>query len=234
MAEQSISGTMVDYNGGLTATGYLARPTAAGTYPGVIVLQEWWGLDDHIKDVARRFAQEGFVALAPDLYHGQVAAEPDEARKLAMEMDRENAVREITQGASYLLNSGSVAGAKVGVVGFCMGGGLSLLTACRSDKIGASVIFYGGNPNPIDQTQNITCPILGIYGEDDQGLWPNAVNQLREALTRYGKQFEVHSYAGAPHAFFNDTQPNIYRPAASRDAWAKTLTFYRQHLPQAS
>ena len=234
MAEQNVTTTMVDYNGGLSATGYLARPSGTGRYPGVIVIQEWWGLEDHIKDVARRFAQEGFVALAPDLYHGKIAAEPDEARKLAMEMDRENAVREIVQGAGYLLGTDYVAGAKVGVVGFCMGGGLSLLSACRSDKIGASVVFYGGPPNPIDQVQNIGCPVLGLYGEADQGLWPDAVNNLKEALTRYGKQFEIHSYPGAPHSFFCDTRPQIYKPDAARDAWARTLAFYRQNLPKAA
>ena len=235
MAQPGITGEMIEYRltGGQATPGYLARPAAPGKYPGVIVIQEWWGLEEHIKDVARRFAGEGFVALAPDLYHGQLAAEPDEARKLAMELDRFRAVEEIRQGMQYLLDSGFVAGDKVGVVGFCMGGGLSLQTACNSQQVGAAIVFYGGNPNPIEQVKNIACPVLGIYGEEDQGLWPAAVDALKQALDRYHKQYEIHSYPGAPHAFFNDSRPQIYRPEASRDAWAKTLAFYRRNLPKA-
>lgn len=235
MAEPRVTGEMIEYrlSSGQATPGYLARPAAPGKRPAVIVIQEWWGLEEHIKDVARRFADEGFVALAPDLYHGQLAAEPDEARKLAMELDRSQAVEEIRQGMQYLLDSGFVAGDRVGVVGFCMGGGLSLLTACASQQVGAAIVFYGGTPNPIEQVNNISCPLLGIYGEEDQGLWPAAVDALKQALDRYQKQYEIHSYPGAPHAFFNDSRPQIYRPEASRDAWAKTLAFYRRHLPKA-
>ncbi|MBI2886205.1 MAG: dienelactone hydrolase family protein [Chloroflexi bacterium] len=235
MAQQAITGEMVRYSAGNGAQvpGYLARPTTPGRYPGVVVIQEWWGLEEHIKDVARRFAGEGFVAIAPDLYHGKIAAEPDEARKLAMEMDRERATVEITSALDYLLTSGYVAGDRVGVIGFCMGGGLSLLTACKSPRVGAAVVFYGGNPNPIDQVANIKGPVLGIYGEADQGLFPDAVNQLRQALQQHRILHEVYTYPDAPHSFFCDARPQIYRGEAARDAWAKTLAFYRRHLPTA-
>lgn len=224
-----MAGTMVEWHAnGQTVPGYLALPESTPA-PGVIVIQEWWGLDSHIKDVADRFAREGFVALAPDLYHGQVAAEPDEARKLAMELNHDHAVAEIDAGARYLLGRPEVTGPKVGVVGFCMGGGLSLLTACRSNNVGAAVVFYGRNPNPIDQVRNLSCPLLGIYGEADQGIPPSEVERLREALSAAGKEFDLHIYPDAPHAFFNDTRPS-YRPDASADAWRRTLAFFREHL----
>ncbi len=214
---------------GGSCPGYLARP-AEGTYPGVVVIQEWWGLDDHIKDVARRFAREGFVALAPDLYHGKVTSEPDEARKLAMELDRERALKEIRQAVAYLKAHPAVSPKKVGIIGFCMGGGLALLTAIHEPAVDAAVVFYGRNPDPIDLVARIQCPLLGIYGEADQGIPPSEVERLGEALKRYGKQFELHIYPAAPHAFFNDTRPQVYRPEAAADAWAKTLAFFRRHL----
>ncbi|MER3398492.1 MAG: carboxymethylenebutenolidase [Chloroflexota bacterium] len=215
-------------NGG-TCPGYLARP-AEGTHPGVVVIQEWWGLEEHIKDVARRFAREGFVALAPDLYHGKVTSEPDEARKLAMELNRQRALLEVRRAVAYLKAHPGVAPKKVGVIGFCMGGGLALLTAIYEPELDAAVVFYGRNPDPIDLVAQIRCPLLGIYGEADQGIPPSEVERLGEALKRYGKQFELHIYPGAPHAFFNDTRPQIYRPEAAADAWAKTLAFFRRHL----
>ena len=236
MAEQAIVADMVRFriNDGLSAPGYLARPAAAGKHPGVVVIQEWWGLDDHIQDVARRFAQEGYVALAPDLYHGKVAEEPDEARKLAMEMDRVRAVREIGYSAQHLVDSDYVAGDQVGVIGFCMGGGLTLLTACKSRLVAAAAAFYGGNPRPIEQLGNIACPVLAIYGEEDRPLWPAAADQLKSELDRYKKPLEMHSYPGAPHAFFNDSRPQIYRQEAAQDAWAKALAHFQKHLPIAA
>jgi carboxymethylenebutenolidase len=122
---------------------YLARPGEDGSQAAVVVLQEWWGLVPHIKDVANRFAREGFIALAPDLYHGEKAEEPDEAQKLAMALDRERAVAEIVAAVHYLQQTEAVAPGKVGVVGWCMGGGLALSTAAASDLVGAAVAFYG-------------------------------------------------------------------------------------------
>ncbi|MCB0634899.1 MAG: dienelactone hydrolase family protein, partial [Lewinella sp.] len=124
-------------------TGHLAYPEGDGAHPGIIVIQEWWGLNDHIKDVANRFAAAGYVALAPDLYKGQVATEPDEARKLVMELDMAEAVNEIQAAIDYLLAQENVAGDKAGIVGFCMGGRLVLMTGLASDDVGAAVAYYG-------------------------------------------------------------------------------------------
>ena len=209
MAEQAIVADMVRFriNDGLSAPGYLARPAAAGKHPGVVVIQEWWGLDDHIQDVARRFAQEGYVALAPDLYHGKVAEEPDEARKLAMEMDRVRAVREIGYSAQHLVDSDYVAGDQVGVIGFCMGGGLTLLTACKSRLVAAAAAFYGGNPRPIEQLGNIACPVLAIYGEEDRPLWPAAADQWRrgQAAVACGRR-STEERAGSVQETLRDAQ----------------------------
>ncbi|MBX6342211.1 MAG: dienelactone hydrolase family protein [Thermomicrobiaceae bacterium] len=224
-----MAGAMVEWSAeGQAGQGYLATPSATPA-PGVIVIQEWWGLDAHIRDVVERFAREGFLALAPDLYHGAVATEPDEARKLAMTLDANRAVAEIDAAAGYLRARPDAAGPKVGVVGFCMGGLLPLLTACRSDKVGAAVVFYGRNPDPITQVETLSCPLLGLYGEADQGIPPAEVARLEQALTTAHKDFDIHIYPGAPHAFFNDTRPS-YRPEAAADAWRRTIAFFREHL----
>jgi carboxymethylenebutenolidase len=213
---------------GETLMGYLARPNDAGPHPAVIVIQEWWGLDNHIKDLARRFAQEGYVALAPDLYHGQVATEPDEARKLVMELDMNEAVSEIQQAIGYLLTQPEVAGPQVGVVGFCMGGRLSLMTARADENVGAAVAFYG-TPLAPEEAAEIKAPVLGLYGEADQGIPVADVEAMQAALDEAGIENSFTIYAGAEHAFFNDTRPS-YNTDAAADAWAQTLGWFEQHL----
>jgi carboxymethylenebutenolidase len=209
--------------------GYLVQPEGAGTYPGVVVIQEWWGLNPHIKEVAERFAAEGFVALAPDLYYGEVAAEPDEARKLAMALDRGRAVGECSAAAKYLSGLSNVAPKKIGTVGFCMGGGLSLSTAAHNGVIGAAVAFYG-RPLEADDTAKVGAPVLGLYGEEDQGIPVSLVRDFEEELAENNIPHEIHIYPGAGHAFFNETRPQAYHPEAAADAWERTLGWFRKHL----
>ena len=226
---EPITSSDVEYgaNGG-TAPGYLSRPQREGRNPALVLIQEWWGLDDHIKDVTRRFAGEGYATLAADLYHGQVTAEPTEAMKLAQSMDRDRAVRELNGAVAYLKGQAFTSG-KVGIIGYCMGGGLSILTACKNRDLDACVVYYGPGPDPIDQVQNIPCPILGIYAEQDERV--NAtLDALKETMDRFGKQFEMHMYPGTHHAFFNDARPEIYATEASKDAWQKTLAFFEANL----
>ena len=167
---------------GHAAPGYLAQPAGGQEHPGVVVIQEWWGLVPHIKDVAGRLAHEGFVALAPDLYHGQAADEPDEARKLAMALDAQRAVQEIAAAARHLRKMENVAPQKVGVVGWCMGGGLSLSTAAHhADLIGAAVAFYG-RPLTASDAARLKVPVLGLYAEHDHGIPVEAVRAF-EAQT---------------------------------------------------
>lgn len=225
---QQIQTSMVDIDSnGSTVPGYLCRPSGDGVSPGVIVLQEWWGLEPHIKDIAERYARAGFVAMAPDLYHGNVTAEPDEARKLAMGMDRERAIKEIASSVRYLKGQSFVNG-KVGTVGYCMGGGLSIAAACNIQEVDASIIYYGGNPSPEDLAK-VRVPVLGLYGGADGGVPVTTAAALSEALEKNGSPYEVHIYGGAPHAFFNDTRES-YREEAARDSWERTLTFFQKNL----
>ena len=227
MAQQILT-SMVDIDSnGSTVPGYLCRPSGDGASPGVIVLQEWWGLEPHIKDIAERYARAGFVALATDLYHGNVTAEPDEARKLAMGMDRERAIKEIASSVRYLKGQSYVNG-KVGTVGYCMGGGLSIAAACKVQEVDAAVIYYGGSPSPEDLAK-VTVPVLGLYGGADGGVPVSTAAALSEALEKNGTPYDVHIYGGAPHAFFNDTRDS-YREEAARDSWARTLAFFQKSL----
>ena len=220
---------MIDFpaNGG-AAPGYLARPDASG--PGVVVIQEWWGLDDHIKAIADRFAQAGFVALAPDLYRGQVAAEPDEARKLAMALQYPQAQQDMQGAVDYLLAQPFVQPKKVGMIGFCMGGRLTGQMAINGRNISAFVPFYGLAALSDADTAKIPAPLLAIYGETDAGFPPDLIRANERALAAAGVPHEVVVYPGAPHAFFNDTRPHIYHKAAAADAWQRTLAWFRVYL----
>ncbi|MCH7746415.1 MAG: dienelactone hydrolase family protein [Chloroflexi bacterium] len=225
---QQIQTSMVDIDSnGSTVPGYLCRPSGDGASPGVIVLQEWWGLEPHIKDIAERYARAGYVALATDLYHGNVTAEPDEARKLAMGMDKERAIKEIASSVRYLKAQSYVNG-KVGTVGYCMGGGLSIAAACNIEEVDAAVIYYGGSPSDEDLAK-VRVPVLGLYGGADGGVPVTTASALSEALEKNGTPYEIHIYGGAPHAFFNDTRES-YREEAANDSWERTLTFFQKNL----
>lgn len=208
--------------------GYLAQPAADGPYPAIIAIQEWWGLVPHIKDVAERLAAEGYVVLAPDLYHGAVANEPDEASKLAMALDRDRAVYEIAAAAKALKAMSNVSSQKVGVVGWCMGGRLSLSTAAESDDIGAVIAFYG-TPLAAEDVPNLRMPVLGLYAENDGGIPVASVKAFERELQANDIEHEIHIYPGAEHSFFNDTRAS-YHAEAAKDAWQRALGWFRKHL----
>jgi carboxymethylenebutenolidase len=209
---------------------FVARPDDHEAHPGLVVLQEWWGLVPHIKDVATRFAREGYIALAPDLYYGSHAEEPDEARKLAMALDRDRAVAEIREAVKYLREDVRVQPPVVGFVGWCMGGGLALSTA-TGPGIGAVVAFYG-RPLQAEDIAAIQAPVLGLYGREDHGIPLAAVREFDEALAENGIQHEIVVYPDAGHAFFNDTRASYVRDAAE-DAWRRTLAWFGEHLQQS-
>ena len=223
-------GEMVQFpsNGGNTS-GYLSIPEK-GSGPGVVVIQEWWGLVDHIKEVCDRFAAEGFVALAPDLYHGKTTKSPDEAGKLMMALRIDEAEKDLSGAVQYLSAHDATMGEKVGVVGFCMGGALSLYTATKNSNIGACVVFYGGHPKVKPDLPNLHAPVLGLFAEKDGFVTPALVHELEKQLIELGKQVEVVIYPGADHAFFNDTRPEVYDPQASNDAWLRTIKFLRENI----
>lgn len=228
--EAGLVAGMVEYAGadGEMLTGYWARPEGDGPWPAVIVLQEWWGLNEHIMDVTRRIANEGYVALAPDLYKGQIATEPDQARKLVMELDMPTAVVEIGNAIDHLLMQEFVAGDKAGMVGFCMGGRLALMTALVNENLGVVAPFYGTPLTP-EEAATVKAPVLGLYGAEDGGIPVDGVLAMGEALTAAGIDNEIQVYDGAPHAFFNDTRES-YRPEAAADAWQRLLTWFDQYL----
>ena len=209
--------------------GYLAEPKN-GSGPGVVVIQEWWGLVDHIKDVCDRFAAEGFVALAPDLFHGKTTKSPDEAGKLMMALRIDEAEKDLGAAVEYLSTLDSTTSEKMGVVGFCMGGALSLYTATKNPNIGACVVFYGGHPKVKPDLPNLHAPVLGLYAEKDGFVTPDSVHELERQLKSLGKQIEVKIYPGTDHAFFNDTRPEVYNAEASAHAWQRTIEFLRKHL----
>ncbi|HEX5875025.1 MAG TPA: dienelactone hydrolase family protein [Pyrinomonadaceae bacterium] len=223
-------GEMVQFpNNGGTTSGYLSVPDG-GNGPGVIVIQEWWGLVDHIKEVCDRFASEGFVALAPDLYHGKTTKSPDEAGKLMMAMRIDEAEKDLRAAAGYLAIQDSTTSEKIGVVGFCMGGALALYTATKNPKIGACVVFYGGHPNVKPDLPNLHAPMLGLYADRDDFVTPDSVRELERKLKDLGKEVEVKIYPDADHAFFNDARPEVYNEGAAADAWRRTVEFLRKNL----
>ncbi len=223
-----MAGRMVEFPAnGTTTSGYLATP-AAGKGPGVLVIQEWWGLVRHVTSVCDRFAAEGFTALAPDLYHGKTASEPDGAGKLFMALNIAQAEKDLRGAARYLAQQSSTA--KLGAVGFCMGGQLALFAATLNPSIGACVNFYGVHPNVQPDYSKLAGPVLGLFAEKDQFVTPQVARDVDAAIKKAGKQSEIHVYPNVDHAFFNDERPDVYDKAAADDAWRRTLAFFRQNL----
>ncbi|HEY2044633.1 MAG TPA: dienelactone hydrolase family protein [Jatrophihabitans sp.] len=217
-------------NGG-QAHGYLAVP-ASGSGPGVIVVQEWWGLTDHIVGIADRLAQQGFVALAPDLFGGKTTHDSDEAGRLMMELPVEQAAKDLAGAVDFLLAHEAVSSDKLGVVGFCMGGGFVLMLATQQgDKIGAAVTFYGVGPAVPDQYAGITAPVLGHYAISDQ-FYPVADARAQEQQIRDEAGVEVQFfYYPAGHAFHNEEDLlGTYDADAAKTAWERTVEFFKLKL----
>jgi carboxymethylenebutenolidase len=225
-------GSMVTFasNGG-TADGYLAEAEGGG--PGLILVQEWWGLVGHIKDVAERFASAGFTTLAPDFFHGAATGEPDEAMRLMMGLAMDQAAKDVAGAAAYLSGLDAVTSQEIGVVGFCMGGSLALWSATIAENISAAVGFYPAVPwermNPSWGSYAGKAALIHASEEDGTSKAPGiqtAINAIEEA----GGTVEVHDYPGTHHAFFNNDRPEVHDAAASEEAWERTVTFLHEHL----
>ena len=234
VGNHEVADRMVSYpSDGVTMSAYVAAPKGKGPYPGIIVVQEWWGLNDHIKDVARRFAREGYLAIAPDLYSRlghKVTADPNEAGRLMQGLHQADGLKDLHATLTYLKTVDGVDAARIGVIGFCMGGSYALLLPCVTRDLKAAVPFYGWVPNPDAPLKNLAAPVLYIYGEEDGYVTKADVERLREACRKYKKAGEIKTYPGCPHAFFNDTRKDVYHAAEAEDAWKHTLAFYQQHL----
>ena len=223
-----MAGKMVQFPAnGHTTDGYLATP-ASGKGPGVLVIQEWWGLVPHIKAVCDRFAAAGFPALAPDMYHGQTASEPDGAGKLFMALNIGQAEKDLRGAATYLAGHSSTA--KLGTVGFCMGGQLALFAGCSNPSIGAVVDFYGIHPNVKPDYSKLSGPVLGLFAEKDGFVNPDVARGVEAAIRQAGKPVAIHIYPGVDHAFFNDERADVYNKAAADDAWKRTVDHFTKHL----
>ncbi len=212
--------------------GYLVRPGDGQAYPGIVLIQEWWGIEPHIRDIAQRLASEGFVVMVPDLYHGQIATEPDDARKLIMMLrgNVEIALREVELAAEYLRKDPGVSSKKLGIMGFCVGGFLTFKMACRYPHIGASSPWYGGGIDPrTEDISKINAPMLAVYGELDGGIPLAQVRAIESALAEAGKTAEVRVYAGAGHAFLNPDH-GAYHEASAKDAWARAVALFKTNL----
>ncbi len=217
-------------NGG-SAPGYLAAPDS-GSGPGVVVLQEWWGLDAHIRDVCDRFAKEGFFALAPDLYRGETTDQPDEAQQKMMALSMDQAELDMRGAVEFLVSQDGVEGPGVGAVGFCLGGGLSVWAATLNDKVKAVVTYYYIMPHGRPDFSEIKGPVLGHFGTEDEFiLVGHARNLERELSSSSGQHVVFHFYEGAGHAFFNDTDRlGTYDEGAAALSWRRTIEFLRGKL----
>jgi carboxymethylenebutenolidase len=214
---------------GRTAEGYLALPPS-GRGPGVVVLQEWWGLVDHIKDLTDRFAREGFVALAPDLYHGEKTKSPDQAGKLLMALNIAETANDLRGAATYLGSRPEVEPKKLATVGFCMGGQLALFGACaHPDVIDAAVDFYGIHPKVDPDVSKLSGPVLAHFGRRDKSVSERTARALVDRVEAAGKTIEAHFY-DADHAFFNDQRPEVYDRKSAELAWRRTLDFLQRSL----
>jgi carboxymethylenebutenolidase len=224
------NGTMVQIPAGQEKiAGYLVKPSGKGPFPALVLVHEWWGLNDQIKGIADRLAGEGYVALAVDLYGGRVATDADQAHMLMAGLSDDNAVRFLQSGFDYLQSQPDVQKDRIGSIGWCMGGGYSLLLALNQPKLAACVMFYGRVVLNQEKVKSLNCPVLGLFGEKDQAITPMDAMQFKKMGEVLGKDIEVYEYKDAGHGFFNETGKN-YNAEASKDAWSKTIPFLAKNL----
>ena len=209
-------------------TAHVAQPDNTPA-AAVILIQEWWGINDHIRDIAGRYANEGFLCVAPDLYRGKLAKNADEASKMMQGLAMEDGLETIRAAIAETKLKYNVQ--KLGITGYCMGGTFALAAACEIDELAAAAPFYGDIPNE-DVLKKLKVPTLFIAGKRDAWINPEKVNQLKEAATKYDLPVEVVSY-DADHAFFNNTRPEVYDEEAAADAWRRVLELFRKHLAVA-
>ena len=208
---------------------YVAIPSS-GQGPGIVVLQEWWGLVPHIRDVCDRLARAGYVALAPDLYRGTSTTDPGEAGQLMMELEIDRAGRDLGLAVDALRRQPETTGAKVGAIGFCMGGQLALHAACLKSEISAVVDCYGVHPNVVLDFPSCSASVLGVFAENDDFIPAADVQQLEEALAAGGVEAKLLTYAGVQHAFLNESRPDVFDAETAARAWRDIDTFLASKL----
>ena len=208
--------------------GFFVRPNDAAIYPGIVLIQEWWGIEPHIRELAQRLAAQGFAVIVPDLYHGQIATEPDDAMKLVMTVrsNIERVLGEVTLAADYLRKSSP----KIGIMGFCMGGFVTYKMAERYPHFAAISPWYAGGYDPTpEDVAKINAPVLAIYGETDGGIPIPQIKKIEALFGEAGKQGDFRIYPNAGHAF-NNPDHGMYSEAAAKDAWARAVAFFKEKL----
>ena len=217
-------------SGDETVSAYLALPDGAGKHPAIIVIHEWWGLNDWVKEQTEKLAEQGYVALAVDLYRGKAATDPSEAHELMRGLPQDRAIRDMQAAYAYLATRKDVKSDKIGSIGWCMGGGLSLQLAIHQPRLAACVVNYGSLPTDPNDIQQIMAPVLGNFGADDKGITPADVNAFDKTMKGMNHRIDVKIYPGAGHAFENPNNTNGYRPEAAADAWKRTIAFLQKAL----
>jgi len=224
-------GKSVSYKSGdETVQGLLYTPAGKGPFPALIVIHEWWGLNDWIKDQSSRLADQGYVALAIDLYRGKVATTPDMAHEIMRGLPEDRAKRDLHAAFAFLASQPNVKKDRIGSIGWCMGGGFSLDVALLEPALAASVINYGHLATDTESIRKINAPILGLFGAEDHGIPPDDVKKFEATLKQMGKKIDVTIYPDAGHAFENPNNKDGYRPDDAADAWKKTVSFLAETL----
>jgi len=233
MADAQILEREVSFAGpACTINAFCAEPPDGAPRPTVIVVQEWWGLNPNIKDVARRFAREGYVAIAPDLYSRQghkVATDPNTAAQLMGGLKMADGIADLSAALGWVRAQKRTHSSRIGITGYCMGGSYAMLLPCESSEIAATAPFYGEIPAD-EKIAKLGCPIFYAYGENDGWIQRKDVDRLAADLKKYNKRGDVKIYPGCSHGFFNDTRADVYNAAAAKDAWAHTLKLFAENL----
>jgi carboxymethylenebutenolidase len=222
--------TVTFKSGDELVSGYLALPEGGGKHPAIVVIHEWWGLNDWVKEQARKFAEQGYVALAVDLYRGKVAANPDDAHILMRGLPDDRGMRDLEAAFSYLSSRPDVNAAKIGSIGWCMGGSWSIKLAVDQPKLAACVVNYGWLPSDPALLAKIKAPVLGNFGAEDQGIPAKDVKAFEAAMKADGKTADIKIYDGAGHAFENPNNKQGYRPEAAADAGQRSSAFFQKYL----
>jgi carboxymethylenebutenolidase len=212
-------------SGDETVKGVLYAPHGKGPFPALIVIHEWWGLNDWVKDQASRLADQGYVALAIDLYRGKVATTPEEAHEIMRGVPEDRAKRDLHAAFEYLASQPDVKKDRIGAIGWCMGGGYALDVALQEPTLAADVINYGHLATDPEALKKINAPILGLFGAQDKGITPDDVHKFEQAMKQLGRKIEVKIYDDAGHACENPNNKEGYRAADAADAWRRTVDF---------
>ena len=217
-------------NGAGTVGGFLATPVTPGRYPALVVIHEWWGLTDWVKEQTQKLAEQGYVALAVDLYRGKVTSDPEVAHELMRGLPSDRAVSDLKAAFAYLGTRKDVDRDHIGSIGWCMGGGFSLQLAIHEPHLAACVVNYGALPTDPNDLQQIGAPILGNFGAEDRGITPADVQAFEKTMKGMNRRVDLKVYDGAGHGFENPTNANGFRPDSAADAWARTVAFLNRAL----